>query len=284
VAMAALVASSGSIVLNNITQDLTQLGGLWKRRPITGLSFVIGAVSLAALPPFGTFWAMLKLADGLWASRPLLVGLLLVINGLVAFSLTRTFGLIFAGESKAMTVRSPENIWSVTLPMAILAGFALHVPMILQSLSLLPDWATLNKDVALLLTWSSIFGFSIGGVIYIGNVIPKPVRLPFKGLQDLFAYDFYTPKLYRSSVVGSVDVISRAVDWGDRFLIDGLVNLVGLSSLFGGEALKYGNSGQTQFYVLTIAIGVIVTALFMSWTFLSHMSITTTIVSLFIGS
>jgi NAD(P)H-quinone oxidoreductase subunit 5 len=284
IAMATLVASSGSIVLNNITQDLTQLGGLWKRRPITGLSFVVGALSLAALPPFGMFWAMLKLADGLWTTQPLLLGLLLVINGLVAFSLTRTFGLIFAGEVKPMTVRSPENLWAITLPMTALAGFTLHVPIILSSLDLLPDWAALNKDVALLLTWSSIFGFGLGGVIYIGNVIPKPVRLPLKGLQDLFAYDFYTPKLYKSSVVGSVDVISRVLDWSDRYVVDGLVNFVGLSSLFGGEALKYGNSGQTQFYALTIAIGVVVTALYMSWTYISHMAITTNLISFLTGS
>jgi NAD(P)H-quinone oxidoreductase subunit 5 len=284
VAMAALVASSGSIVLNNITQDLTQLGGLWKKRPVTGISFIIGALSLVAMPPFATFWVMVKLADGLWGDRPLLVALLLVINGLVAFSLTRTFGLIFAGKENAMTVRSPENIWAVTLPMTALAGFALHVPIILQSLSLLPDWATLNKDVALLLTWSSILGFSLGGIVYIGKNIAKPVRLPLKGLQDLFAYDFYTPKLYRSSVVGSIDILSRATDWIDRYLVDGLVNFVGLSSLFSGEALKYGNTGQTQFYALTIAFGVVFTAFLMCWSILSHMSITTALSSFFTGA
>jgi NAD(P)H-quinone oxidoreductase subunit 5 len=283
VAMATLVASSGSIVLNNITQDLTQLGGLWKKRPVTGISFIVGALTLVALPPFGTFWVMLKLADGLWSRYPLLVALLLVINGLVAFSLTRTFGLIFAGKEQPMTVRSPENIWAVTLPMTALAGFALHVPIILQSLSLLPDWAMLNKDMALLLTWSSIFGFGIGGLVYVGDRIAKPVRLPLKGLQDLFAYDFYTPKLYRSSVVGSIDIISRTTDWIDRYLVDGFVNFIGLSSLFSGEALKYGNSGQTQFYALTIAFGVVFTAFLMCWSMLSNMSITTALGSFFTG-
>lgn len=283
VAMATLVASCGSIVLNNITQDLTQLGGLWSRRPITGLSFIVGALGLIALPPFGGFWALLELADDLWKDHPALVGLLLLINALTAFSITRTFGLIFAGNVQPMTVRSPENIWAITLPMTILAGFVLHIPMILQSLSLLPDWAMLNKDVALLLTWSSIFGISLSAVLYVGNFVQKPIRLPWKPLQDLFAYDLYTPKLYRSSIVGSVDIISRFTDWIDRYIIDGLVNLVGVSSLFGGEALKYGNSGQTQSYVLTIAIGLVITAIWMSWSFLSHLTITTQLVSLITG-
>lgn len=167
-----------------------------------------------------------------------------------------------------MTVRSPENLWAVTLPMTILAGFVLHVPMILQSLSLLPSWATLNKDVALLLTWSSIFGLSLGGIIYLGNAVAKPVRLPWKPLQDLLAYDFYTPKIYRSSIVGSVDILSRITDWCDRYLVDGLVNLVGLSSIFGGETLKYGNTGQAQFYALTIFLGTVLIGLLVTWSFI----------------
>ncbi len=280
VAMAALVASAGSIVLNNITQDLTQLGGLWSRRPVTGLSFAIGALGLVALPPLGGFWAMLALTNGLWQSDPALVGLLLLINALAAFSLTRTFGLIFAGQIQQMTVRSPENLWPVTLPMVILAGFVLHVPMVLSSLSLLPSWANVSKDLALLLTWSSIFGISLGAVCYVGGSIKKPIQLPWKPLQDLFAYDFYTPRLYRSSVVGSVDIVSRITDWLDRYVVDGLVNFVGFSSIFGGEALKYGNSGQTQFYALTIAIGLVITAIWMSWSILSSLSLNTDLVAL----
>jgi NAD(P)H-quinone oxidoreductase subunit 5 len=267
VAMATLVASGGSIILNCITQDVTQLGGLWKRRPVTGLSFIVGMLGLIAMPPLGGFWAMLKLADGLWNTQPLLVGLVLLINTLTAFSLVRVFGLIFGNAPKQMTERSPEPLWAVILPMTALAGFTLHIPMILQSLSILPEWATLNQDVALLLTWSSIFGLSIGGIIYLTNVIPKPIRLPWKGLQDLFAYDFYTPNLYRSSVVGGVDIFSRIVDWGDRYLIDGLVNLVGLASIFGGEVLKYGNSGKTQTYALTITICIGAIAVFVILSF-----------------
>ncbi len=267
VAMATLVASCGSIIINCITQDVTQLGGLWKRRPVTGLSFIAGILGLIAMPPLGGFWAMLKLADGLWNTQPLLVGLVLLINTLTAFSLVRVFSLIFGNKPKEMTERSPEPLWAIILPMTVLAGFTLHIPMILQSLSLLPQWATLNQDVALLLTWSSIFGLSIGAIIYFGNVIPKPIRLPWKGLQDLFAYDFYTPNLYRSSVVGSVDIFSRIVDWGDRYLIDGLVNLVGLASIFGGEVLKYGNSGKTQSYALTITICIGAIALFVILSF-----------------
>lgn len=266
-AQALLVMSTGSIVLNSITQDLTQLGGLWSRRPISGLCYLVGVAGLISLPPFGGFWALLKLADGLWATYPWLVAILLLVNGLTAFSMIREFGLIFAGSPKQMTGRSPENFWLVTLPMMVLMGLTLHLPLILQSLSLLPSWATLNQDMALLLLWSSLIGGGIGAVVYVGQSVSKPIQLPWKRLQTFFAFDLYTPQLYRSSIVFCVDWASRLTDWFDRKVIDGAVNLVGLVSLFSGEALKYSNSGQGQFYFLTITLGVAAIALGMSWSF-----------------
>jgi NAD(P)H-quinone oxidoreductase subunit 5 len=266
---ALLVMSTGTIVWNSITQDITQLGGLWSRRPISGIAYIVGLLGLIAFPPLGSFWALLKLASGLWTTQPWLVGLIVAVNALTAVSLTREFGLVWGGKPKAMSARSPEVSWQMTLPMMVLFGFVLHLPLILQNLSLLPNWATVNKDVALLLIWSSIFGCSISGVIYLGN-IPKPVRFPWKGLQDLFAYDFYTPKLYRGSIVLGVDLLSKLTDMVDRFVVDGIVNLVGLISLGGGENLKYSNSGQTQFYMFTVLFGVGLLGMIVTWQYWGH--------------
>lgn len=265
VAMALLVMSTGTIIWNNITQDLTQLGGLWSRRPISGLAYVVGTAGLIGFLPLGSFWALLKLADALWATQPWIVGVLLIVNGLTAFSLTREFGLIFGGQPKQMSQRSPEVHWPMVLPMTLLLGFTLHLPLVLQSFSILPSWATLNKVVALLLILSSIFGCSIGGIIYLGNALPKPVQLPWKPLQDLLAYDFYTPNLYRLSIVFAVDIVSKITDIVDRFVVDGIVNIVGLAAIFGGESLKYSTSGQTQFYALTVLVGVGILGIFVSW-------------------
>ncbi|MBE9201329.1 MULTISPECIES: NAD(P)H-quinone oxidoreductase subunit F [unclassified Nodularia (in: cyanobacteria)] len=265
-ASALLVMSTGGIVWNSITQDVTQLGGLWTRRPISGLAFMVGTLGLIAFPPLGSFWALVKLADGLWETSPWLVGVIILVNALTAFSLTREFGLIFGGKAKQMSERSPEVHWPMIMPMMILFGLVLHLPLVLQSLSILPDWASLNKDVVLLLIWSSIFGCSISAVIYLGN-IPKPIRLPWKPLQDLFAYDFYTPKLYRVTIIFGVAQLSKFADMVDRFIVDGIVNLVGLFSLLGGEGLKYSTTGQTQTYAFTVLLGVGVLCAWITWPF-----------------
>jgi NAD(P)H-quinone oxidoreductase subunit 5 len=84
----------------------------------------------------------------------------------------------------------------------------------------------------------------------------------------LLAFDFYTPRLYRGSIVLSVDLLSRLTDWLDRYLVDGFVNFVGLASIFSGEALKYNNSGRLQFYVLTISVCVAFISILMSWQYI----------------
>ncbi|MEH2350340.1 MAG: NAD(P)H-quinone oxidoreductase subunit F [Nostoc sp.] len=266
ISAALLVMSTGGIIWNSITQDVTQLGGLWTRRPISAIAFIVGTLGLIGFPPLGSFWALVKLADGLWETQPWLVGVVIAVNALTAVSLTREFGLIFGGKATQMSQRSPEAHWPMILPMVILLAFSLHLPLVLQSLSLLPDWEALNKDVVLLLIWSSISACGITGVVYLGN-IPKPIRLPWKGLQDLFAYDFYTPKLYRITIIFGVAKISQLADMIDRFVIDGIVNLVGLFSLLGGESLKYSTSGQTQFYALTVLLGVSFLGMWVAWPF-----------------
>lgn len=261
IAMSLLIMSTGSIILNSITQDLTQLGGLWSRRPISGLSYLVGAAGLIALPPLGTFWAVWQLVDGLWSEHPILVGVIFLVNGLTGFSLTREFGLIFAGERQAMTARSPENLWLITLPTTVLAGVTLHLPLMLQHLGLLPPWSELNHQAGLLLVSSSLLGCGLSIWIYLGDRVSKPVQLPWMSVQNFFAFDMYTPRLYRSSIVAGVDWISRLTDWLDRNVVDGLVNLIGRSSINSGELLKYGNFGQTQLYLLTIVSGVFILTL-----------------------
>ena len=93
-AIALLLMSVGSIISNNISQDLTLMGGLWNRRPISGICFLVGAIGLIGLPPLGGFWAMVDLLNSLWQDNPALAELLLLINGLMAFTLVWTNGQV----------------------------------------------------------------------------------------------------------------------------------------------------------------------------------------------
>ncbi|MFM7885775.1 MAG: NAD(P)H-quinone oxidoreductase subunit F, partial [Pseudanabaena sp.] len=174
-AIALLFMSIGSIISNVITQDLSLNGGLWKRRPISGLCFLVGTFGLIALPPFGGFWAMLDLISGLWDKNITLAELLLLINGLIAFSLMRVFGLVWGGKPKQMTERSVEPLWLIVLPMTILAGIVLHTPQMLTAWGIIPDLAIILKPESLLLLGSSSMGLAAGAYLYLNEQVSKPI-------------------------------------------------------------------------------------------------------------
>jgi NAD(P)H-quinone oxidoreductase subunit 5 len=261
--MALLYMSVGSIIWTNITQDLTQLGGLWSRRPFTALSMLVAATSFIALPPLGGFWGFLQLVGSLWVEQPWLVGVILIVNTLTAFSLTRLFCRIFLGRVKPMSERSVEPFWLISLPVITSAVLICHIPIILQNLGMLPSWGELDRLFAPLLVWSSISGMAISGVIYGVNAIPKPVRLPIPAIQNFFTYDFYIQRFYQLTIVWLVAVSARTINSFDRYIVDGLVNFVGIGTLFSGQTLKYSTSGQSQFYILFAFSGIIILGLMM---------------------
>lgn len=271
IAMALLVMSMGNIVWNNISQDISQYGGLWSRRPMTGICYLVGAASLVALPPFGSFWALTDMADNLSQNYPWLAIVLLAVNGLTAFSVTREFCLVFGGTPKPMTVRSFEAFWPLTLPTLVLMGFALHVPILLGQWHVLPE--NPNFIVASFLVISTVVGSGAAAYVYLGDRVAKPVQFGPKALQDFFAYDLYTAQLYKITIVFVVGLVSQLVYWFDRFIVDGIVNLVGIATVFSGQSLKYNVSGQTQFYFLSIFLGVVFLGIAICWPILSQISL-----------
>ena len=77
--------------------------------------------------------------------------------------------------------------------------------------------------------------------------LPTQVYLRF--FQDLFAYDFYLEQIYDKTIVFAVSTLAKFTSWFDRYVVDGLVNLVSLATIFSGNALRYNVSGQSQFYI-----------------------------------
>ena len=264
-AKALLFMSSGSVIYTTGTQDLTEMGGLWSRMPATTTAYIVGAAGMVALLPLGSFWAMLTWAEGLATISPWVIWVLVLVNGLTALNLTRVFRLIFWGEPQQKTRRAPEVGWSMALPMVSLTIVTLLVPLMLQQWYLLPSWESVNWSVVSLLVSSTVLGISVGSTIYLHKAWSRSTVLVLRFFQDLLGYDFYIDRVYKITVVGAVALLSRISAWSDRYLVDGLVNLVGFAAIFSGQTLKYSASGQSQGYMLTILIGISILGFFISW-------------------
>ena len=264
VAKALLFMSAGSIILTTSTQNITEMGGLWSRMPATTSAFVVGSAGLVALMPMGIFCTMQRWLSGSWAIPLWLLAVLLFVNAICAMNLTRVFRLVFLGKPQMKTRRSPEVAWPMALPMVSLIIVTLLVPSVPQSwplwLSLTPP---LNNTEQLasqlgvpLLIASGLVGLILGATIELRRADARPRQVFLRFFQDLFAYDFYLERVYNLTVVLAVSVLSKFTSWIDRFIVDGAVNFVGLATIFSGNALKYNVSGQSQFYILTILLGL----------------------------
>ncbi len=265
IAKALLFMSVGAIILTTSDQNITEMGGLWNRMPATTTAFLTGSAGLVALLPSGMFWTWQKWFSGSWqVDWPLLV-LLGYVNFFSALNLTRVFRLVFLGPPQQKTRRAPEVAWPMAVPMVSLTLMTLMVPFVPLRWNLWLSSGTPLNLITGVNQWS-IFIFIGTGVVgtLLGSLWPlrrdlsRPRQLPLRFLQDLFAYDVYLDRIYDLTVVAAVGAIARVTTWFDRYVIDGAVNFVSLFTLFSGNALKYNVSGQSQFYLLTILIGVAV--------------------------
>lgn len=269
VAKALLFMDVGSIIMTTSTQNLTEMGGLARRMPATTMTFIIGGLGLIALLPLGTFWAMLAWSQSLVGFSPWTVIILLLVNGLTAFNLMRVFGLIFCGQPQAKTRRAPEVPWTMAFPMVSLAIVVLLVPVMLLQWHLVPSWEAADLPLAGMLVFSSVLGLGLGWLLYLAPASRKPIQLGWQSLQNMLAHDFWIERLYQLSVVFGIVQGSRLTAWFDRYVVDGMVNFVGVASIFTGEGLKYTISGQSRNYLLTVFLGVILGVAVLCWTLLT---------------
>jgi len=264
IAKALLFMSAGSVILTTSNQNITELGGLWSKMPATTIAFVAGSSGLVVLAPGGFFWTVHRLLNGsLEISYNLLV-FLAVFNILSAVNLTRVFRLVFLGPTQNKTRRAPEVGWLMAVPMISLTALTILLPIVPIRWSLwLTSVSPIQESNSFLAQWgfpliflSGIVGIAIGFGVNLQRAWSRPTQFYLRFMQDLFAYDFYLDRIYANTIVALVAKTANITNWLDRYVIDGAVNLVSLFTILSGSTLRYNVSGQSQFYILTIMIGV----------------------------
>jgi NAD(P)H-quinone oxidoreductase subunit 5 len=266
IAKALIFMSVGCVILTTNNQNVTEYGGLGKSMPATTIAYIVGTLAMTGVFPLGGFWAFQEGFDAFRVDYPWLIGVLLLVNGLTAFNLTRVYGLVFLGKTQPKTRRAPEVPWPLALPMVFLTIFTLMAPVAMSRLALLPNLDDLTLLQIGSISLSSLVGFVTGGLLYF-NPDRQPMKLPFPIVQDMLAQGFYIEKLYNNTIVLVIYQLSQLTAWIDRYVIEGFVNSVGVATIFGSEGLKYGTSGQVQSYFFTITVGAVGLGLMVVWLF-----------------
>jgi formate hydrogenlyase subunit 3/multisubunit Na+/H+ antiporter MnhD subunit len=107
-----LFLGAGAVMHGAGTREIDHLGGLLKRMPWTGVSFLIGAVAISGLPPLNGFVSELLIYVSAFqgattlehtAAVPALAVIagLALIGGLAAACFAKAFGVVFLGEPRS---------------------------------------------------------------------------------------------------------------------------------------------------------------------------------------
>ncbi|MEW5736702.1 MAG: proton-conducting transporter membrane subunit [Thermodesulfobacteriota bacterium] len=132
-----LFLGAGSVLHATGTRDLDRMGGLIKRMPVSGATFLVGAAAICGLPPLNGFVSeFLIYASGFysvsadaaaWGGLCAIAGLAL-IGGLALACFTKAFGIVFLGEPRSdAMLQAHEGPWSMQGPMIALAALCAAV-------------------------------------------------------------------------------------------------------------------------------------------------------------
>ena len=275
---ALLFLGAGSVIIGaHHHQEMGQLGGLWRKMPVTAATFLVGSLALAGLFPLAGFWSKDEILHAVEYRGALAFALISLASIMTAFYTTRLFIRTFLGKARDAEVASHvrETGAGMTGPLVFLAvlsvfagfvvyggvgkalgfpgGFGefvyLHHPEVFHL-----DWGLAGVSTALFVI--GVFG---AGWLYWGGRLDRATALAQwqPKLYEMTRRKFWFDDLYQFLIDRAVLGLSYVVSWFDRFAVndtgvDGSATLTG----YAGFLLKHLQTGRVPNYALAIAAGV----------------------------
>jgi NADH-quinone oxidoreductase subunit L len=284
---ALLFLGAGAVIHATGEQDIRKLGGLIRRMPLTGWTFVIGAAALAGVPPLSGFWSKDELLGGALASgHPVLFAIGIATSLLTAVYAFRLVFMVFFGPAPQRWAiaaaedgdgdSGPHEVgWSMGVPLvalsaaAALSGFlggAAHDFALERLILLGPDNAHFDLASAAAAVAAAAAGI---GLAWLGwgrgrsagdRLLERPAAL-YAFVGSGFGLD----ALYDRVVVAGTLALARGGALVDDEVIDGAVRGVGRAAMGGGRLVSMWQSGRISRYFAAMLAGIVlITAIAMT--------------------
>ncbi len=248
-------------------QDMTNMGGLRKKMPLTFATFLIGGLALSGFPLLTAgFWSKDEILAGAFDGGYLIVFAALALAALLtAFYTARQITLTFLGKPRTQSAEhASESRPTMVYPLVVLAFFAvtagwIGIPHNFPVLGhLVPNWmenfvgSMVPKHEPLmapsripLLTSLvvSLGGLFLGWWTYRGAQLgaPDPLRRPLGPLYAWMKDKFYVDQIYHTIFVVPAEWFAETVSYRliDQGILDGILNAVGRVGMLAGRFLRF---------------------------------------------
>lgn len=245
--------------------DITKMGGLYKKMPLTFAAMVIGVLAIAGIPPLSGFFSKDEiLAAVMHASTPLYV-MATATSFLTAFYMARLLILAFLGENRSEheAHEVDARMWLPMMALALLTigsglwgyfgGFSQWVHAGVPHQEAI-DWTVAGTSTAL-----ALLAFAAAYQIYGRHSFRASMERKRFGLAYRIVYNkFYIDELYahiRTRFVYGTAVVLR---WIDEKIFDGTMYGLGGYALATSDLLTESANGQAQRYVVVFYTGVLI--------------------------
>ncbi|MBW2568245.1 MAG: hydrogenase [Deltaproteobacteria bacterium] len=135
-----LFLGAGSVLHATHTLDIEKMGGLMKRMPVTGTTFLLASAAICALPPLNGFVSEFLIYLGSFASlygsrgsfdvlgSIIVISALALIGGLAVACFSKAVGIVFLGEPRTReAAAAKESGISMGIPMMILSALCVFL-------------------------------------------------------------------------------------------------------------------------------------------------------------
>ncbi|MFY4775226.1 NADH-quinone oxidoreductase subunit L [Metabacillus sp. RGM 3146] len=262
---ALLFLAAGSVIHAVHTQDIHEMGGLWKKLRITGPLFLIGALSISGFPLFSGFFSKDEILSASWTSGNAgLFWIAVIAAFFTAFYMFRLFFLVFTGEAKQ---DAAEPGLFMKIPMLVLGFFAIFAGYINTPWfgTFLGNWLSGGHSVQhdspwwimILAAADSLLGIWLAYAMYVKKTVPRDwlsSRIP--GIHRVLYDKYYIDELYSITILRVVSWIAIFLKFIDRYLVEGIISGV---AAFIRSLGKWGagvQTGKVQTYAATAFLGL----------------------------
>lgn len=128
-----LFLCAGIIEHGTHTKDMTKMGGLYKKMPITAVCYLICALSIAGIPPMAGFFSKYFVINGLVEGGHFAIATLAILTAVVTLLyMLKSFRLVFLGESRGEAHHEGNPVMvgvvAVLAALTILSTILLQLP------------------------------------------------------------------------------------------------------------------------------------------------------------
>ncbi len=120
-----LFLTAGAVEKQTGTTDLGQLGGLFRRMPVTAFCFLITALSISGVPPFNGFFSKELVYDGALERGVIFYCVAIAGSFFTAASFLKLGHSVFLGKTGEKHATVKEVSYPMLVPMLVIAGLCI---------------------------------------------------------------------------------------------------------------------------------------------------------------